>query len=385
MNAIDANAITYDEYQSRRYLPFLDGLRAVSMLAVFMWHSPGRLVAGMGRGDRGVTVFFLLSGYLITMLALREESAKGSLNLRSFYLRRIFRILPLYYLMLAVNLVVVNLMNWGATARQLNSHLPAYLFYFQDFPIVLNDKDYPFVVAWTLAIEEKFYLLWPIIGFVLLARSRYRTQLAVGLFAIIATAALLTPHNARDLVAPYATILLGCIAAMLLHHRRWFDRLRVLSSPWIILAATTATLVLTSSSVSLPFTIAVGILVVGLATSSGFGTHWLSTRPLRHLGRLSYAFYLTHALIFLLLAHPKAHDLLGQVVPFGLMDDPTTLTARILLTILAFGTSLAASESLHRLVEVPMITLGRRLASRRSVAAPDPAAVPPGLRQEPAS
>ncbi len=371
------NAITYDEYQSRRYLPFLDGLRAVSILAVFLWHSPGPLL-GFARGGRGVTVFFVLSGYLITMLALREESTRGYLDLGAFYLRRIFRILPLYYLMLAVNLVMVNRLPWLPNDGELNSHLPAYLFYFQDFPIVLNRFDYPFAVAWSLAIEEKFYLLWPIIGFVLLARSRYRTQLAVGLFAIIATAGLLTPLNARDLVAPYGTILLGCIAAMLLHDRRWFDRLRVLSSPWIIVTATIVSLVATSSLIALPFTIAVAILVVGLTTSSGFGTHWLSTRPLRHLGQLSYAFYLTHGIVFLLLEHPRSLEILDRA-PFGLLSDPGTLESRLLMTAAAFVITLGISELLHRFFEVPMITLGRRIANRRSAAV---AAVPSaaGLR-----
>ena len=92
----------FQRYRDQRYFPALDGLRALCILGVIGSHmtdKPGW--AGLS-GGLGVNVFFVLSGYLITMLALREERARGHLSLQAFYVRRTLRIFPLYYLALLV-------------------------------------------------------------------------------------------------------------------------------------------------------------------------------------------------------------------------------------------------------------------------------------------
>ena len=85
-----------DSYLGRSYIPELDGLRAISVLLVISAHMKDRWAWNWLDGAQGVAVFFVLSGYLITMLALREEAREGFVSLKAFYIRRICRILPLY-------------------------------------------------------------------------------------------------------------------------------------------------------------------------------------------------------------------------------------------------------------------------------------------------
>src|SRR6201996_9073927 len=105
---------SFADYQNRKYLPELDGLRAISVLLVVSVHLHDfEAVWKWLAGWQGVTVFFVLSGYLITTLSLREEALRGRLSLTSFYIRRSFRIFPLYYLMLGIYcfLILVLRMN----------------------------------------------------------------------------------------------------------------------------------------------------------------------------------------------------------------------------------------------------------------------------------
>src|SRR5437899_7858756 len=104
--------LTYEAGQERKYLPELDGLRAVSVLIVVSHHMHDRVWSWLS-GELGVTVFFVLSGYLITTLSLREESHRGSLSLTAFYVRRSFRIFPLYYIILAAYCVLILVLRVG--------------------------------------------------------------------------------------------------------------------------------------------------------------------------------------------------------------------------------------------------------------------------------
>src|SRR5690606_33976224 len=95
-----------------RYWPALDGLRAVSILLVVLFHTTDPVWQVID-GRMGVTLFFVISGFLITTLLLREEERRGQVSLRGFYIRRIFRIAPLYYLALGATLVLVLAMGVG--------------------------------------------------------------------------------------------------------------------------------------------------------------------------------------------------------------------------------------------------------------------------------
>src|SRR5262249_24862992 len=150
----------------RKYLPELDGLRAVSVLLVVSVHMHDRVWDWLAGGS-GVTVFFVLSGYLITTLSLREEGQFGSLHLTAFYIRRCFRIFPMYYAVLVAYclLILIVHIDYDRKAQMLQGALPWYLVYMQEVPFfygvpdaggVLQKSNVPFYQSWSLGIEEKF-------------------------------------------------------------------------------------------------------------------------------------------------------------------------------------------------------------------------------------
>ena len=142
------------------HIPSLDGMRALAVMIVFVGH------AGLGHivpGGFGVTVFFFLSGYLITTLLRREYESHGTISLAKFYLRRVYRIFPPLYLVLAI-LIALQVsgflqreMSWTAVMAQV-FHLTNY--YLLAYPSVEAAPVVPHTVPfWSLAVEEHFYLL----------------------------------------------------------------------------------------------------------------------------------------------------------------------------------------------------------------------------------
>jgi peptidoglycan/LPS O-acetylase OafA/YrhL len=139
-------------------IPSLDGIRAFSFLLVYLAHAGVPLIPG----GFGVTVFFFLSGYLITTLLRREAAANGRISLRSFYLRRIFRIFPPFYLVLSLALVLTLL---GALSGPISpAGLAAQALHYSNFYVIRHGWDGLLGgtgVYWSLAVEEHFYLLFP--------------------------------------------------------------------------------------------------------------------------------------------------------------------------------------------------------------------------------
>jgi peptidoglycan/LPS O-acetylase OafA/YrhL len=171
--APDTPADLHEAYLQRVYFPELDGLRAFCALLVITAHlySHKEWWAWLA-GDRGVNVFFVLSGFLITTLALREEEREGRLSLAAFYVRRCCRLFPLYYLILGFYCLMLLGLGRGSADQcgALAQALPWNLVYCQEVPFfrlrVLDDRDLPFFQSWSLGIEEKFYLVWPLLAFV---------------------------------------------------------------------------------------------------------------------------------------------------------------------------------------------------------------------------
>ena len=141
-------------------IPSLDGFRAISILLVLFCHS--RLCAGFPAAmtdiakqcEVGVTVFFVISGFLITNLLLSENSETGSINIKAFYIRRALRIIPVYGLYVVFILLWQNIEHFGLTASN----------YFHVFTFTVNfdrQKDWFLGHFWSLSVEEQFYLFWP--------------------------------------------------------------------------------------------------------------------------------------------------------------------------------------------------------------------------------
>jgi peptidoglycan/LPS O-acetylase OafA/YrhL len=298
------------------HVPSLDGMRAVAVMIVFVGH------AGLGHivpGGFGVTVFFFLSGYLITTLLRREYEQHGTISFSKFYLRRVYRIFPPLYLVLAI-LIALELsgflhreMSWTAVAAQL-FHLTNY--YLITYPSVEAAPVVPHTVPfWSLAVEEHFYLLFPLVLLALLKRcslGRAAGVLALGcVLVLLWRLALLGIADDPGHYAYHATdtridsLLYGCVMGL------WLNPAIDKAPGWIggrgwavLCAAALALLAVSFLWRSEEFRATLRYSLQGVALFPLFYCavryhrlplfSWLNTRPVRALGLVSYTFYLCH-------------------------------------------------------------------------------------------
>jgi len=163
-------------------MPGLDGLRALAVIAVLLYHAGISWIPG---GFLGVEVFFVLSGYLITALLLAEWRTRGSVDLKAFWLGRARRLLPALYLVLIVTLAYAVLLLPGEVAR-LRADVLAAFGYVTNWYLVLGQESYFEAIGrpsllkhlWSLAVEEQFYLFWPLVFWlgVSFGATRWRTR-----------------------------------------------------------------------------------------------------------------------------------------------------------------------------------------------------------------
>nr|WP_254897474.1 acyltransferase [Amycolatopsis sp. Hca4] len=151
--------MTHDEYLATRRFPALDGVRAIAAVLVIVYHFGGPDWV-RANGWIGVHLFFVLSGYLITTLALREEARNGRVSLAEFYIRRAFRIIPVFYVVMGVVVVFAYFRGMGLRQSGIVDSLPWNVVFLGEYhPMPLVGQ------AWTLGVEQKFYLVWPLLAF----------------------------------------------------------------------------------------------------------------------------------------------------------------------------------------------------------------------------
>jgi peptidoglycan/LPS O-acetylase OafA/YrhL len=294
------------------YIRGLDGLRAISIALVFCSHLGFRHVSP---GLFGVNVFFLLSGFLIATLMMREHAAKGRVSIKEFYLRRALRIFPPMYIVigLAVVLILIGAMpavlDWQGVLLQC-VHLTNYYFIkFGGVRLIPGLEVY-----WSLAVEEHFYLVFPLV-FVLgygrlgarkLALILFALALAVLAWRVVLVVALHTANPYRTSIATDTridSILWGCILALWRNPALDAASARALASGRncaIALVVLAATLIWRNDVFreTVRYTIE-SLCVIPLLCAAVLRTDWLAvrlleTRPMRWLGQISYTFYLCH-------------------------------------------------------------------------------------------
>ena len=370
------------------YLPGLDGLRALAVLGVLLYHAD---VAWIPGGFLGVDVFFVLSGFLITSLILEELDRSGRVNFGRFYLGRARRLLPALLLVLLVTCIACVLVYRDA-ASQVRADALASLLYVNNWWYVVQHQSYFAFIGrppmlkhlWSLAVEEQFYLIWPAVT-VLLWRWRGRRGVALASIVLaLASTAWMTwlsvsqgfPDLADPSRAYFGTdshcmgLLVGAALATVWRPGRLPMRVRPLAQVLLVLggiaalAGALAFFVLTGEFT--PFLYTQGgflILAIVVAALIAFATHpaspfgpALGTQPWRWIGQRSYGIYLWHWPIFMV-----TRPLLD--LPF---DGPIVLVLRLGLTALV-------AEASYRFVELP-IRRGALARAWRHVRAAAPAA-----------
>ena len=369
-----APLVTHEEFLAERYFRSLDGVRAVSILLVLSWHTNRSLLAWLS-GWEGPSVFFVISGFLITTLCLREEHRDGAVSVTAFYVRRACRILPLYFVVLAFYVIVDIGLNREGERRALLHALPYYLSYMNDFAPTVGDGGTPFRVSWTLGVEEKFYLLWPLLAFVLLIGRPRARVIAAALFVL----ATIPAQRADGHYLPYGQIIVGCLLALCLNARQPFERLQTIAQrSWLVLAALVGVHVLmyvqgTVASVLLGP--AVAMAIAALVTTRPKWGRPLASRLMIYIGKRSYGVYLVN-LVCLSGCVAVAHKLVPSVA-FDAENQPAADGAWVATVVLFAAltmSSLFVAEFLYRALEAPMIARGRawskRITGKRPIAPP---------------
>ena len=294
---------------SHTYRPDIDGLRALAVLAVVIYHAFPSVLRG---GFVGVDIFFVISGYLITGILWRELDAQR-FSLLHFYQRRILRIFPSLILVLATTLAFGVGLLLADELAQLGRHIAAgsvfasnWLLWSESHYFDTSAKTKPLLHLWSLAIEEQFYLLWPLLLLAMAGFDRARASrwvwvaalllwlLGMGLVAVSSSAAFYLP------VTRFAELLIGAWLAT--QHRqgpdRWSSRQRNVVSVVGLLALVLALLAFRSHPsfpgawVALPVLGAYAIIRSG--PDAWVNRQWLGHRWMVGVGLISYPLYLWH-------------------------------------------------------------------------------------------
>jgi peptidoglycan/LPS O-acetylase OafA/YrhL len=351
---------------SKPHLPALDGVRAVAVFLVIFYHFGIPHVPG----GHGVMIFFVLSGFLITWLLIKENEKNGTISLTGFYKRRTLRIFPAFYvywfLLVGYFLLSHKPVLWP--------HAWSAFFYTSNYyNAIKGDPNTGFSHTWSLAIEEQFYLLWPL-GFLLLRRNLARASLylvvliaAVWVHRII----LCFVFNVSEgyIYAAFDTrlddLMMGCLVAVLIRNGSlssfWHAATSHMLLPLIPLALLIASIFIGNAYVYRyrdvygfaiePLLIAV-LLVQLIVLSQTPLWSWSEWRILKFLGRISYSLYLY------------------QQVTLPLTKRALSSYPVILQLIAAVLTTITAATISYYFIERPFLKLKRRDRGSRQSSSP---------------
>jgi peptidoglycan/LPS O-acetylase OafA/YrhL len=345
-----------DVSTNKKYIPTLDGWRALSVIGVILFHGrtgffseynlPAKIAA---RGGLGVDVFFAISGFLICGLLLEEFGRTGSLDLRRFYIRRCFRILPPYFAALAGICAAAIF----AAAPVNMADLPSCLLFYRNYLPLGADFHGGYYTAhfWSLAVEEHFYLIWPMLLLLVTPKRAGRVAFSLAMVVFAWRVVLSHLHPESNFMTRTDTridgLLWGCLAAIYFPQIKKFCERIPFSQLWlpifgILLIAEVTRL----RGLLLLYMILLPALVVSTVLQPGSVLgRFLEWKPMRWIGSLSYSLYLWQ-MLFLPVTEMKAPGAFHV-----LQQWPWNIVA-----------ILVCAMASRYLLEIPMTSLGHRLA-----------------------
>jgi peptidoglycan/LPS O-acetylase OafA/YrhL len=319
-----ARAKTASPGADERFRPDIEGLRAVAVVLVVLFHAGVPRVTG---GFIGVDVFFVLSGFLITGLLVREIESRGTVSIPRFYARRSRRLLPLAALVLGATAVASRLIMTPLAFGDVGRDIASAALYVSNWRFAAQQSDYmassvdksPVLHFWSLSVEEQFYVFWPVILILLASRrgligriwprltARGRALIPLVVIGALSLAASIRLSGTAGPIAYYglhtrawelaAGGILAVLAPGLARARRWPALLAGVAGIVIVIASAFVigpTTVFPGSAALLPVGGTVLVVFAGFrAPGAGVGA-LLSTAPMRYVGRISYAWYLWH-------------------------------------------------------------------------------------------
>ena len=334
-------------------VPALDGIRGLAVAAVLLFHGGVSWAPG---GFLGVDVFFVLSGFLITTLLIEEMAERGGIGLRAFWTRRARRLIPALVVTVVAVVATAHLIAEGRSPESVRFDAAAALGYVANWRFIVSGADYfnraagpsPLEHTWSLAVEEQFYVVWPLVALLVL---RYRTWL-LGVVAVVAAAgsaiAMAVLADDGDISRAYFgsdtrvhVVLIGAAAAVVVHRWRAADEhLRPPAWAWDVAGAFGVAAVgfaiaraggqelglYRGGFAALAASTAIVAGSVVLAPAGGIAAV-LSLPPLRWLGEISYAAYLWHWPAYLLLTSSRTGLEGGQLLAVRLGATVAVATA----------------------------------------------------------
>jgi peptidoglycan/LPS O-acetylase OafA/YrhL len=354
--------LTHDRFLGVRHFGSLDGFRCLCILAVITQHVAGSAIAGYPittRGFLGVDMFFVISGFLIVTLLLRERAKTGVISLKNFYIRRSLRIFPVYYGLFAVLIVVFAMRRESVHRADFFHDLPYLLTYTADWVAMKSFMG----IGWSLAAEEQFYLLWPPVEQYC---KKWAMLVVMPLFLILNQ--LLNFGFFRDqipgLIAIYTftPICLGVILAHLLHNPRTFPVLAAaLGRPFAPLIYLAVLIVLCC----LPYEtrgflrLAIQLTMAALLGScvireDNLFAPFLRLKLIARMGVVSYGLYLFHMLC---------------LIAIGSVLTRLDISRPILLFLLTTVVSYVVAEISFRFYEQPFLRLKNRFGDQHPTTA----------------
>ena len=358
----------------------LDGLRALAVLAVLIFHLRPASLPG---GFIGVDIFFVVSGFLITSLLIRERASTGSIDFAGFWLRRARRLLPAVFLTVIVSVTGGLLLGNDLLVGILRQTVGALTFSTNWVEIAAGSSYFAgtspqlFAHFWSLAVEEQFYLIWPLLFVLLMALTRtwpQRIGLAGGgtVLSAILMGVLVTPGQDVTRVY-YGTdthcfgLLLGVTLAFIWAGTRWLDSPAFARfSPWIVLSCVVGVVALMltlDENSALTFrgglflaSLLTTVLIASLLPENRIVLTVTEARPIVWIGVRSYGIYLWHWPVFLLLT---------ALMPASAPDSALSWFIRVL----ALACTLLIAGWSYHTIEQPVRSLGFRECGSRCVQA----------------